>query len=50
VRVTTSLRGEEGEQIRLRKSCRPNADQQQLLRALALEWLPGKAEKTVVTP
>ena len=50
VRVTTSLRGEEGEQIHLRKSCRPNADQQQLLRALALEWLPGKTEKTVVTP
>lgn len=50
VRVTTRLRGEAGEQIHIRKSCRPNADQQQLLRALALEWLPGKAEKTVVTP
>jgi transposase len=50
VRVTTSLRGEGGEQIHLRKSCRPNADQQQLLRALALEWLPGKTEKTIVTP
>lgn len=50
VRVTTSLRGERGEQIHVRKSCRPSADQQILLRALGLEWLPGKTEKTVVTP
>jgi transposase len=50
VRVTTSLRGERGEQIHIRKSCRPSADQQILLRALGLEWLPGKTEKTVVTP
>ena len=50
VRVTTSLRGEQGEQIHVRKSCRPNADQQRLLRALGLEWLPGKTEKTVVMP
>ncbi len=50
VRVTTSLRGERGEQIHVRKSCRPNADQQILLRALGLEWLPGRTEKTVVTP
>ena len=50
VRVTTSLRGERGEQIHVRKSCRPSADQQILLRALGLEWLPGNMEKTVVTP
>jgi transposase len=50
VRVTTSLRGEQGEQIHVRKSCRPSADQQVLLRALGLEWLPGKTEKTVVAP
>ncbi|GAH14174.1 unnamed protein product, partial [marine sediment metagenome] len=48
--LTTSLRGEQGEQIHVRKSCRPSADQQILLRALGLEWLPGKTEKTVVTP
>jgi len=50
VRITTSLRGEHGEQIHVRKSCRPSADQQILLRALGLEWLPGRTEKTVVTP
>ena len=50
VRITTSLRGEGGEQIHVRKSCRPSADQQVLLRALGLDWLPGRTEKTVVTP
>jgi len=43
------LRGEHGEQIHIRKSCHPNAGQQKLLRALGLEWLPGKTEKTIVT-
>jgi transposase len=50
MRVTASLRGEMGEQIHIRKSCRPNADQQRLLRALNLEWLPGKTEKVIVAP
>lgn len=50
VRVTTSLRGESGKQIHIRKNCRPSADQQKLLRALGLESLPGKTEKTIVTP
>ena len=50
MRVTTSLRGEKGEQIHIRKSCRPNADQQQLLQALNLDWVPGKTEKVIVTP
>jgi transposase len=50
VRVTASLRGEKGEQIHLRKSTRPNADQQKILRSLELPWLPGKTEKTIVMP
>ena len=50
VRMTTSMRGEKGEQIHIRKSCRPDAGQQRLLRALGLEWLPGKTKKTIVTP
>jgi transposase len=50
VRVTTSMRGETGKQVHIRKSCRPSADQQKLLRALGLESLPGKTEKTIVTP
>jgi transposase len=28
----------------------PSADQQILLRTLGLEWLPGRTEKTVITP
>jgi len=31
-----------GQQIHERKSCQPSADQQILLRALGLEWLPDK--------
>ncbi len=50
VRVTTSMRGETGKQIHIRRSCRPNTDQKKLLRALGLESLPGKTEKTIVTP
>lgn len=50
VRVTTSMRGETGKQIHIRKSCRPNTDQEKLLRALDLELLPGKTEKIIVTP
>ena len=50
VRVTTSMRDETGKQIHIRKSCRPNADQQKLQRALGLKSLPGKTEKTIVTP
>ena len=50
VRVTTSMRGETGKQIHIRKSCRPSADQQKLLQALGLPSLPGKTEKTTVTP
>jgi transposase len=50
VRMTASMRGEQGEQIHIRKSCHPDAGQQRLLRALGLEWLPGKTEKTIVTP
>jgi transposase len=50
VRVTTSMRGETGKQIHIRKSCRPNTDQQKLLRTLELELLPGKTEKIIVTP
>ena len=49
VRITTSMQGEHGEQIHIRKSCHPNAGQQKLLRALGLAWLPGKTEKTIVT-
>ena len=48
VRVTTSLQGENAQRIHVRKSCRPNADQQRLLRALGLARLPGKTQKTVV--
>jgi transposase len=50
VRITTSLRGEGGEQIHIRKSNYPNAAQQVLLRALGLSWNPGKTQKTVVAP
>ena len=50
VRVTTSMCGETGKQIHIRKSCRPNTDQQKLLRALELQLLPGKTEKIIVTP
>ncbi len=50
MRITTRLKGEVGEQIYLRKSVRPNADQQRILTALNLEWLPGKTEKVIVTP
>ena len=50
VRVTTSMRDETGKQIHIRKSCRPNADQKKLQRALGLKSLPGKTEKTIVTP
>ena len=49
-RVTSTFRGEEGQQFHLRKSCQPNAGQQKLLRALGIELLPGKTEKTIVTP
>jgi len=50
VRTTVSLRGENGEQIHIRKSSYPNASQQVLLRALELPWNPGKTQKTIVTP
>ena len=50
MRTTATLRGEEGEQIHIRKSSYPNASQQVLLRALELTWNPGKTEKTIVAP
>ena len=50
MRMTTSLRGEGGEQIHIRKSNYPNAAQQVLLRALGLPWNPGKTQKTIVAP
>jgi transposase len=50
VRITTGLRGENGKQIHIRKSCRSNADQQVVLRALGLKGLPGNTERTVVVP
>ena len=50
MRTTASVRGEDGEQIHIRKSNYPNASQQILLRALELPWNPGKTQKTVVTP
>ncbi len=49
VRTTVSLRGENGEQIHIRKSSYPNASQQVLLRALELPWNPAKTQKTIVT-
>ncbi len=50
MRTTASVRGEDGEQIHIRKSNYPNASQQILLRALELPWNPGKTQKAVVTP
>ena len=50
MRTTTSLRGEDGRQIHIRKSNFPSASQQVLLRALGLTWNPGKTQKTFVTP
>jgi len=50
MRTTTSLRGENGQQIHIRKSNYPNASQQVLLCALELTWNPGKTQKTIVTP
>jgi transposase len=50
MRTTVSVRGEQGEQIHIRKSNYPNASQQVLLRALELTWNPGKTQKTLVTP
>lgn len=50
MRITTSLRGAQGEQIHVRKSTYPKADQQRLLRSLGLPWTPGKTEKTTITP
>ena len=50
MRITTRLKGKEGEQIYVRKSVRPNTDQQRILTAFNLEWLPGKTEKVIVTP
>ena len=50
MRTTATLRGEQGEQIHIRKSSYPNASQQILLRALELSWNPGKTEKTIVAP
>lgn len=50
MRTTVSVRGENNEQIHIRKSNYPNASQQVLLRALELPWNPGKTRKTIVTP
>jgi len=50
MRTTVSLRGENGEQIHIRKSSYPNASQQVLLRALDMPFNPGKTQKTIVTP
>ena len=50
VRSTTSLRGEQGEQIHIRQSSYPNASQQRILSALKLHWHPGKKEKTIIVP
>ena len=50
MRITTRLQGKDGELIYLRKSVQPNADQQRILNALNLPWLPGKTEKVIVTP
>ena len=48
MRMTVSLRAENGEQIPIRKSSYPDASQQVLLRALDVAWIPGRTEKTVV--
>jgi transposase len=50
MRTTVSVRGEDGEQIHIRKSNYPSASQQVLLRALELPWNPGKTQKTIVAP
>ncbi len=50
MRTTTLLRGEDGQQIHIRKSNYPNASQQVLLRALELPWNPGRTQKTIITP
>ena len=50
MRIATRLKGKDDEQIYIRKSVRPNVDQQRILAALNLEWLPGKTEKVIVTP
>lgn len=50
MRTTVSLRGEQGEQIHIRKSSYPNAAQQVLLRVLGLPWNPGGTQKTIVSP
>ena len=49
MRMTVSVRGEQAEQIHIRKSNYPNASQQVLLRALELSFNPGKTQKTIVT-
>ncbi len=47
-RTTVTLRGQDGEQIHIRKSSYPKSGQQRILRALQLGWLPGKTQKTII--
>jgi len=47
-RTTVTLRGQAYEQIHIRKSSYPKSPQQRILRALGLEWCPGRTEKTII--
>jgi len=47
-RTTATLRGEQQERIHIRKSSYPKSGQQRILRALQLDWLPGKTEKPLL--
>jgi transposase len=49
MRVTVTMRGEEGRQIHIRQSTRPNALQKRILGALHLPAKPGEEERTIVT-
>ena len=48
IRTTFTLQGQAHEQIHIRKSSYPKSVQQRILRALGLEWRPGRTEKTIV--
>ena len=49
-RTTVTLCGLEQEQIHIRKSSYPKSGQQRILKALQLDWLAGKTEKTIIQP
>ena len=49
VRITTSMRAENGDQIHVRKSNYPNASQLELLHALEMGWKHGATQKTIVS-